>query len=147
VGTILRAIQDRLGSVGKIITGLIGVAWSIATFFVVPVIAYENLGPIGAFKRSVLLMKEKWGEKLGATFSFGIIQLVGFVLLAIPAFALGYLVHPIVGIALFALGAFFIIVVMSAAKVIFVSAVYHDINGDPVKHFNQQFADNLFVEK
>ena len=45
------------------------------------------------------------------------------------------------------LGLFAILTVMSAAKVIFVSAVYHQINGDPVKHFNQQLADNLFVEK
>ena len=66
VGAILKIVQDNLGSVGKIITGIIGVVWSVATFFVVPIIAYENLGPIGAFKRSVQLMKEKWGESLAA---------------------------------------------------------------------------------
>ncbi len=124
VGTILRLIQDKLGWLGKIITGLIGVVWSIATFFVVPVIAYENLGPIDAFKRSATLMKEKWGESLGATFSFGIVQMLGILLLAIPSFILGLLIHPVVGIVLFALGVFTILVVMSAAKVIFVSAVY-----------------------
>jgi hypothetical protein len=147
VGTILRAIQDKVGSLGKIVTGLIGIVWSVATFFVVPVIAYENLGPIGAFKRSASLMKEKWGESIGATFSFGIIQFLAILLLAIPSFVLGWLVHPIAGIVLFALGLFSIIVLFSAAKVIFVSAVYHDINGDPVKQFNQQFADTLFTEK
>src|SRR5690242_167329 len=59
VGTILRLVQERLGWLGKIIIGLIGVVWSIATFFVVPVIAYEKLGPIDALKRSTQLMKEK----------------------------------------------------------------------------------------
>jgi hypothetical protein len=147
VGTILRLIQDRLGWLGKIVIGLIGVAWSIATFFVVPVIAYENLGPLAALKRSTSLMKEKWGESLGATFSFGIVQLLGILIWAIPSLALGILVHPLAGITLFALGIFAILVVMSAARVIFVSAVYHNINGDPVKHFNQQLADNLFVQK
>lgn len=147
VGTILRLLQDSFGRVGKIITSLIGIVWSIATFFVVPVIASENLGPIAAFKRSSLLVKEKWGEGLGATFSFGLIQLVAFVLLAIPSFGLGYLVHPIAGIVLFALGAFTIVVVLNAAKTVFVSAIYHNINGDPVKHYNQQLADNLFREK
>jgi Family of unknown function (DUF6159) len=147
VGTILRLIQDQLGWLGKIITGLIGIVWSIATFFVVPVIAYENLGPIDAFKRSAFLMKEKWGESLGATFSFGIVQMLGIFLWIIPSFLLGWMIHPVVGFVVFALGVFAILVVMSAAKVIFVSAVYHNINGDPVKHFNQQLADNLFVEK
>ena len=147
VGTALRLLQDNLGSVGKIITGLIGIVWSVTTFFVVPVIAYENLGPIAAFKRSASLMKEKWGESLGATFSFGLVQLAAFLLLAIPSFLLGYLLHPVAGIVLFILGVFTVLVVMSAARTIFVSAVYHNINGDPVKHFNQQLADNLFVNK
>ena len=112
-----------------------------------PVLAYEDLGPLGAFKRSVSLMKEKWGESLAATFSFGLIQLLGFLIVAIPSFVLGYFVHPLAGIALFVLGIFSIIVLMSAVKVIFVSAVYHDIGGDPIKHFNQKFAEGLFIEK
>ena len=147
VGTILRAIQDKVGTLGKVITGLIGIVWSVATFFVVPIIAYENLGPIAAFKRSASLMKQKWGESIGASFSFGIIQFLAILLLAVPSFVLGWLVHPIAGAALFAVGIFCIIVLFSAAKVIFVSAVYHDINGDPVKVFNQHFADNLFEGK
>jgi hypothetical protein len=145
VGTLLRILQDNLGWIGKIITGLIGIVWSVTTFFVVPVIAYENLGPLAAFKRSATLMKEKWGESLGATFSFGLVQFVAILLLAVPSALLGYLLHPVAGIILFVLGVFTILVVMSAAKTIFISAVYHNINGDPVKHFNQQLADNLFV--
>ena len=147
VGSILRILQENLGTIGKIITGLIGIVWSITTFFVVPVIAYENLGPLDAFKRSTQLMKEKWGEKLGSAFSFGLVQLMGMLLLAIPALALGLLIDPMAGIILFAIGFFMIVAVISAAKMIFVSAVYHNINGDPVKHFNQQLADNLFVQK
>lgn len=147
VGLILKVIQDNVGSLGKIITGIIGIVWSIATFFVVPVIAYEDLGPIGAFKRSSELMKEKWGERLGASFSFGLIQLLGFVIIIIPSFLLGYFVHPIAGIMLFALGIFSLIVLVGAVKTIFVSAVYHDIGGDPIKHFNQQFSESLFIGK
>jgi len=147
VGTLLRVLQDSLGRIGKFITSLIGIVWSIATFFVVPVIAYENLGPLAAFRRSSELVREKWGEGLGATFSFGIIQLAGFFLLVIPCFLLGYFVHPLAGIILFIPGAFMIIVVLNAAKVVFISAIYHNINGDPVKHYNQQLADSLFMEK
>lgn len=44
VGLILRTISERSGIVGKIIVGLIGAAWSILTYFVVPVIAFEGLG-------------------------------------------------------------------------------------------------------
>lgn len=147
VGTILRALQDQFGAVGKFVTGLIGIVWSIATFFVVPVLAYEKLGPLDAFKRSASLMKQKWGESLTASFSFGILQFFAILALMIPSFALGVFVHPLAGVALFMVGVFALIVVFSAVRMIFVSAVYHNINGDPVRHFNQQFADNLFAEK
>jgi len=146
VGTILRAIQENSGAIGRIITGIIGIVWSVATFFVVPVIAYEQLGPIDAFKRSSQLMKQKWGESLGATFSFGIIQILAMFLIAIPLYIIGALAHPLFGIALAIMGAFFILSVMSAAHTIFVSAVYHDITGDPTDHFNKQMIDDLFVK-
>jgi hypothetical protein len=146
VGTLLRLLQDNLGKIGKIIISLIGVVWSVTTFFVVPVIAYEKLGPLDAFKRSATMMKEKWGESLSASFSFGLVQFVFFLGAAFVCFLLG-LISPIIGIVLFVLCAFSILVVMSATKMIFVSAVYHNINGDPIKHFNQQLADNLFEHK
>ncbi|MET0464370.1 MAG: DUF6159 family protein [Chitinophagaceae bacterium] len=147
IGTILKAIQENSGILGKVITGIIGIVWGVATFFVVPVIAYENVGPLEAFKRSSSMMKEKWGQSLGATFSFGLIQFIGILIIALPLFLVGSLVHPVAGIVLASLGAFAVVAIISAAEVIFVSAVYHNINGDPVAHFNQQAIDNLFVHK
>ena len=147
VGTILRIIQEESGIIGKIITGIIGIVWNIATFFVIPVIAYEDLGPIAAFKRSSQLMKQKWGESLGATFSFGLIQFLAMIVLVIPLFFIGNMIHPIGGIALAIMGVFIIATIFSAAQTIFVSAVYHNINDEPVKHFNQQLIDGLFQKK
>ena len=147
VGTILRIIQEESGLIGKIITGIIGIVWNIATFFVVPVIAYEGLGPIAAFKRSSQLMKQKWGESLGATFSFGLIQFLTMIVLIIPLFFIGNMIHPIGGIALAIMGVFIIATIFSAAQTIFVSAVYHNITDEPVKHFNQQMIDGLFQKK
>src|SRR4026208_2209741 len=135
VGTILRIIQEESGIIGKIITGLIGIVWSIATFFVVPIIAYENLGPIAAFKRSAQLMKQKWGESLGANFSFGLIQFLAMIVLIIPCFIIGSTINLYLGIALGLMGAFIISAIFSAAQTIFVSAVYHNINDEPTKHF------------
>ena len=147
IGTILRIIQEESGFIGKIITGIIGIVWSIATFFVVPIIAYEDLGPIAAFKRSSQLMRQKWGESLGATFSFGLIQFIAMIILMIPCFIIGSLVGPFLGVALALMGAFIISAIFSAAQTIFVSAVYHNITDEPVKHFNQQMIDGLFQKK
>ncbi|HEY9341882.1 MAG TPA: DUF6159 family protein [Hanamia sp.] len=146
VGGVLRIIQENAGSLGKIITGLVGVVWSIATFFVVPVIAYENIGPIAAFKRSANLMKEKWGERIGAGFSFFLINLVGVVAIAIVALIIGA-VNVIAGVFIAVLGILLLLTIMSAVKTIFISAIYHNVNGDPVELYNQQFIDNLFEYK
>ena len=146
VGAILKIIQENVGSFGKIITGLIGVVWSIATFFVVPVIAYENLSPIAAFKRSANLMKEKWGERIGAGFSFFLINFVGIVSIVAVAFIIS-LANVIAGMFVGVLGILLLLTIMSAVKTIFISAVYHNVNGDPVELYNQQFIDNLFEYK
>jgi hypothetical protein len=147
VGLALRLLQENLGSIGKIITGLIGIVWSVATFFVVPVIAYEQLGPIDAIKRSTQLVREKWGESIGAGFSFGLIQLVAILLLAVPAFIVGAFLNIFAGVAIFLLGIFLLAAVFSAVRTIFIGLVYSNINGSLQEHFDQQLLDSLFVEK
>jgi hypothetical protein len=78
VGVILRMIQERLGLVGKIITRIIGVVWTLACYFVVPVLAFEDLGPREAIQRSSKLFRDTWGEKVSGGFS---LSLVFFVLM------------------------------------------------------------------
>lgn len=79
VGTILRAIQERVGLVGKIIVGLFGIGWTLATYMVVPVLAAREVGPIEAIKESATLLKDTWGENVigqaGMGFAFGVIIL------------------------------------------------------------------------
>ncbi len=147
VGAVLRIIQENAGTLGKFITGFIGIVWSVATFFVVPVIAYEHAGPLKAFKRSSQLMKEKWGESLAATFSLGIVQFIAILLVSVPFLIIGFFINFYIGLILGAICAFLVMAVMSAAQHIFISAVYQDIQGDPVKHYNRQLADKLFLNK
>jgi hypothetical protein len=147
VGTILKMLEENFGWIGKVIIGLVGIAWSVASFFVVPVLAYENMGPVDSFKRSAKMMKEKWGESLGGTFSIGIIQLIALIVVSVSLFLLGAVFHLMAGVLLAVLGAMLVFAVMSATQTIFISAVYHNITGDPVKEFNQQMIDNLFERK
>ncbi len=147
VGTILKIIQENTGIIGKVITGLLGIVWGITTFFVVPVIAYENLGPVAAFKRSTQLMKAKWGESLAATFSIGLIQMVVLLLAAIPVILIAVYVNMIAGICIGIMAGFLIFAVFSAAETIFISSVYHNITGKIDDHFDQKIIDSLFVAK
>jgi hypothetical protein len=82
VGMVLRALSERAGFIGRIVVGIIGVAWNLACYFVVPVLAFENLSPGAALCRSAELFKETWGEKVAGGFSLGLI----FFLMMIPGF-------------------------------------------------------------
>ena len=84
VGMVLRAIQQRAGIFGRIISGLFGMAWTLATFLVVPVLVNENIGPIDAVKRSTELLKKTWGEQVVGNFGVSaVISLAVFGLMII----------------------------------------------------------------
>jgi len=148
VGLILKSIQERAGALGGIITGIIGVVWGIATFFVVPVVAFEDVSPIEAVKRSASIMKEKWGESIGANFSFGIFSLLGILFVALPVgFLLGAAIHPIVGIVAGILVFFLVQIAVSSANMVFLAAAYQHVNDEPTGHFDSDVLDDVFIPK
>ncbi|HNI54645.1 MAG TPA: DUF6159 family protein [Chitinophagales bacterium] len=147
VGLILRSIQEKVGIVGKIITGLVGLVWSVATFFVVPVLAYENLRPIDAVKRSAQIMREKWGESIGAGFSLLVFNLLGLLLVAVPLFFIGSLISTLASMILAFLGVLIVTTVSSAAQTIFISAAYLKINNEEIEGFDDDTIDGLFYRK
>jgi hypothetical protein len=83
VGMLLQMIRENAGILGKIIVGLIGMAWNLLTFFVIPVLIFEGVGPIEAIKRSGSIFKRTWGESVIGQFSlgaiFGLLSLLGIV--------------------------------------------------------------------
>lgn len=93
VGLIIRAIEERVGLVGRWIVGLIGLAWSVASVFVVPVIVVEteSTNPLRILKTSALLLKKTWGESLlgylGVQFG-GLLIFVGSLVLLVAGVAL-----------------------------------------------------------
>ena len=84
VGMILRMIEERSQMVGRIVAGLLGVAWTLTTYLALPVLVVEQKGPVETLKRSASLLKTTWGDQIVGNFSFGII----FFLLMLPAFLL-----------------------------------------------------------
>jgi hypothetical protein len=64
VGTMLRAIEQRVGIIGRIVTAIIGAAWTLATAMTLPVLVVENVGPVEAISRSLDLLRKNWGENL-----------------------------------------------------------------------------------
>src|SRR5262249_47135823 len=131
VGVLLKTLEERMGILGRIVMRIIGVAWALACYFVVPVLAFEDLSPIQAVQRSSSLFKDTWGEKVTGGFSISII----FFLLALPGIGLfvvslflsigaGSPVVFLLGLAVMMLYLLLLSVVSSAIQGIFNAALY-----------------------
>jgi hypothetical protein len=97
VGVILKIIAERSGKIGEIIANLLGAAWGIMTYFVVPVLVVERVGPFAAIKRSTKIMVKTWGEGIGANFGIGLVML-GLTLLAMIPFFVGMFLVTSLGV-------------------------------------------------
>ena len=73
VGILLKILERRHNFLGRIVTSIIGFVWTLASFFVVPLLAAEDVGPIDALTRSAQIFRETWGEEVVGGFSFGVI--------------------------------------------------------------------------
>ncbi|MBY0513058.1 MAG: hypothetical protein K2P78_04000 [Gemmataceae bacterium] len=80
VGVVLKVVEQAPEKAGAFVASILGTAWSIMTFFVVPVLVVEKVGPVDAVKRSMKLLRKTWGEALVGRGGIGLIMF----LLAIP---------------------------------------------------------------
>jgi Family of unknown function (DUF6159) len=131
VGMVLRAISERSGVLGRLVIASVGLAWSLATYLVVPVLVVEDVGPIEAVRQSAAYLKQTWGEQIAGNIGMGLVfGLMGLAALAAGAFgmsmavaaestALGIAVVAVVALALVAIS-----LVSSALNGVYAAAVY-----------------------
>lgn len=126
VSIVLRAIEERAGAIGRIVGAIAGVAWSLVTFLVLPVLVIEGVGVGDAVKRSGEMFRTTWGENVAAQVGFGMIGLVAMlpaVLVVVAAAASGGAV-AVIGIAIAVVWILTVAMVMSALSGIFQTALY-----------------------
>ena len=107
-------VRDRAGFAGDIIAGIGGAIWSLITFLVVPVLAFEGIGPVDAIKRSAHLFRQRWGQQVtGNVVIGGIAGLAVFLGIAIGV--VGVVVMAAGDAATIALGAVLLLIGVVAA--------------------------------
>ncbi|MBN2114032.1 MAG: hypothetical protein JW785_07895 [Acidimicrobiia bacterium] len=144
VSALLRAVEERAGVVGKVISGIAGMAWSLVTFLVLPILVMEDLRVGDALKRSANLFKGTWGENIAARAGFGLLGFVAVLpgIAAIAgAFALGSSTDTVTGAMnvavnplLLTVGVIWILavaMVLAALSGIFQTALYRYAAGKP----------------
>lgn len=98
VGVILKILestaQDQkspLAAVAMVTSFLLGAAWWMLTFFVIPSMVLDKNGVFDSMKTSPNLFKSTWGENVGATGGIGIIQFFASMLVVLVCFPLFFL--------------------------------------------------------
>lgn len=137
---------------------IIGLAWYIATFLVIPVITYERLSAIDSIKRSADLMRKNFGQNVSSSLILPLFSLLVIVIFGLLGFGIVYLLKStdpngqawIVATTILLTLGFLIImalhIVISATTIIFKTAVYQYTIGAPVKLFNQSEIQSTFTK-
>ncbi len=135
VGLLLQFLKNKDNNfIIRMLGSLLGTAWTVASFLVVPVLVANKVGPIDAVKKSIELLKTTWGEnavgQLGIGFVFGFIM-AGVIILGVVLSVLGFAVSPYLGgtvVALTILSALTVGIIQSALSGVYAAALYRFAN-------------------
>ena len=126
---------------------LVILGWNLATLFIIPVFAFEDLGVYASIKRSAAIFENHFGKTAVASFSFGTLS---FALLLAPMILIPIVSYfQIWPIFFVAYGIFFVIVgaFISLADAIFTTALYFYVRGESVGGIDTRVLERSFSKK
>jgi hypothetical protein len=154
VGMVLKAIENAHEQAGKWVSALLGAAWTIMTYFVVPVLVVEKLGPFQSISRSVAILKKTWGEALVGGWGIGLFTFVlflPFLVLFVVGLVLCFNAAAVIGWALLGVAVIYFLwwlAVCSALSTIFRSALYqYAAHGIVPNGFEERSMEGAFKAK
>ena len=143
---IIRGDRRENSIFREIFASIIQAGWAMMTFFVVPIIVSENIGPINAIKRSTSLFKQTWGDQVVANFGFGIFQLFGVLLGVVVGWFFG-LFSPVLGAVLGGSLAVMSVAIIYTLEGIYKAALYEFALGEKPLEFQQEDLRTAYQRK
>lgn len=151
VSIILDQIEERLGVIGRLVSWVGSVAFSVMSFLALPVIVFEDVGAIEGFKRSSRLLKSTWGEQVSFNFGMGLLGMVALVpgvLVAGLLLGTGVLPLQAIGGGIGMVWVVGVIATVSALSAVYKTALYRWANGLPVDPaYSESDFTNAFTPK
>ena len=155
VSIVLQAIQNRAGFVGKIVIGLVGMAWTLVTLLVLPILVIEQVGVKEAFTRSAGAFKRTWGENVVGNAGIGLVSMLAMlagIVVTVPLIALGASneLWPVLGlgVALLVVWVVLVSVFSAALSGVFRTALYrYAMLGESSSGFTEEQIAGAFRPK
>ena len=130
VGLILNILSSQarqrggiMGMISYLIISMLGAAWTLITFFIVPLIVIEHRSLGDSFKTSLSMLRRTWGEQVVANFGLGIAAFVFFLIAAGITALLFFVLSPLGGFGVF------IAIVMGVVLIAGVALVFATLDG------------------
>lgn len=119
VGFFLNLMTSSKHPLADLIIDLIfGVAWSLLSFFVLPVILFENKSTFLAIKESIQLARNLWGKRGFISFGLWGLLTVFLFLLGVGVIALGWRLHDQWSFVVIGIGIVYLIAVAYTNRLI-----------------------------
>jgi hypothetical protein len=147
VGLLLQVIAERFRLAGAITSRLFGVAWNLATMFVVPVLALEDLSVRDSIRRSASIFRSKWGESVVAQGTVGLaVMVAAFPAMLVVALLAAVSVPVAIAAAVVLFGS--LMLVSGALDVVVDVALYrYAMDGTVLGAFTAEDLDDVFRPK
>jgi Family of unknown function (DUF6159) len=143
----IRQATSKVGILGRVVVSLVGVAWSLATFFVLPILIVEGVSVNEAFTKSKALIRKTWGEQLIGGFAGSVVFMPAFFLVAMCSGGLMFL-NIWVGIVFFAVALLTLISIDQAVSVIYSLVLYRFTQtGMAPAGFDQSAIEGAFIKE
>ena len=140
IGVALRLLENRSAKLSATLAALVGGAWTIGTYFVGPILMFEENSVFPALKRSFEMTRRTWGAQLSRTLGFGIFTFL-FAIPGLVLFAGGVFLSPALMLPALLYG-LLLSVVLSAAQTVFTVALYRfAVIGEPPAGFTREAMD------
>lgn len=90
--------------VAQLLSSVFALGWTVMTFFIVPVIVFEEVTVTSMFSRSAETFRDTWGESLGVGLGVTLIQFVIAIIGVLVAIAVAVVLGAVVPVAGLVLG-------------------------------------------
>jgi hypothetical protein len=140
VGAVLSLAQrvGHFGWVERLVAIVLDIAWGAATFFVIPALAADGVGPREALRRSMRTTRMRWTEAATGTVAIGgatSLLMIPGMMMVVAGYKL-FASDPVGSTALLVFGAALalpVVVYGNATSAVFTLAVYRYAQGSPAR--------------
>lgn len=155
VGLVINLIAERSETLGRIVSLVLGAAWRVMTYFVVPAMVIDDVSAFTAIPKSATVFKQTFGETAVSNISYNLILVLVFILVLASGAGLiiAALAYEMNMLALFILFVFIGLVVLFSLTASVLAGILKTLlyiyaaEGSVPNNFNHELLEKMMVRR